>query len=205
MVQGPREPREAMPVRAALTRRSVLRALAGGGAALGAGLALGPLALADTADTADTTAGNRRLVLHNTHTLESLSVEYCRDGAYCAVALASVDRVLRDHRTGDVHAIDPALLDLLHEAAARTGHEPEFEVISGYRSPRSNALLHERSSGVAAHSLHMEGRAIDVRLLGCELGRLRDVALDLERGGVGFYRVSQFVHVDTGRVRAWSG
>jgi len=201
-----------MPGRATLTRRSVLRSLACGTVALGCGVALVPLARAarpgegeGAGSSPRAGAGHRRLVLHNTHTLESLAVEYCRDGAYCASALASVDHVLRDHRNGEVHAIDPALLDLLHAAAVRAGHDPEFEVISGYRSPLTNALLHERSRGVAAHSLHMEGRAIDVRLVGCDLAVLRDVALGLERGGVGFYRASQFVHVDTGRVRAWSG
>ena len=204
MVRGPREQHAAIPVRAALTRRALLASLAAGATLLGGGLALGPLARATTREPVAGGA-NRRLVLHNTHTLESLSVEYCRDGAYCTDALARVDHVLRDHRTGEVHVIDPALLDLLHEVAARAGHHPEFEVISGYRSPASNALMHVRSSGVAAHSLHMQGRAIDLRLVGCELGVVRDVALGLGRGGVGFYRASQFVHVDTGRVRTWSG
>lgn len=204
MVRDRREQVRAHPGRAALTRRALLRSLAGAAAALGAGIAAGPPARAATSVPAPE-AGNRRLVLHNTHTLESLTVEYFRDGAYSAAALASVDRVLRDHRTGEVHAIAPGLLDLLYDVAARAGHDPEFEVISGYRSARSNALLQERSSGVASHSLHMEGRAIDVRLVGCELGALRDAALGLGRGGVGFYRASQFVHVDVGRVRAWSG
>jgi uncharacterized protein YcbK (DUF882 family) len=148
---------------------------------------------------------SRALTLHNTHTLESLSIEFCRAGDYLPAALAAIDHVLRDHRTNDVHPIDPKLLDLLHALAVRGGREPEFEVISGYRSARTNALLHERSSGVAAHSLHMEGRAIDIRLVGLDVALTRDLGLELARGGVGYYRASQFVHLDTGRLRAWSG
>jgi uncharacterized protein YcbK (DUF882 family) len=101
--------------------------------------------------------------------------------------------------------MDPALLDLLHDVAMRAGRDPEFEVISGYRSPATNAQLHERSGGVASHSLHMEGRAIDIRLVGYDVARTRDVGLALARGGVGYYRSSAFVHLDTGRLRAWSG
>jgi uncharacterized protein YcbK (DUF882 family) len=183
--------------RAALwSRRAACRALLAGAA--GVGLARGARAAAPV-------PGARRITFHNTHTLESLSVEYCRDGGYCAEALAAVDRVLRDHRNGAVHPIDPTLLDLLSAAALRVGREAEFEVISGYRSPASNAALHARSRGVAAHSLHMEGRAIDVRLAGCDLARLRDTGLALGRGGVGYYPGAAFVHLDTGRVRSWSG
>jgi len=104
-----------------------------------------------------------------------------------------------------VHAIDPRLLDVLHDVASRLGRDAEFEVISGYRSPESNAAMHARSGGVAAHSLHMEGRAIDVRLVGCDVPRLRDAGLGLGRGGVGFYPSLQFVHLDTGRIRTWQG
>ena len=179
---------------ATLTRRGVL---ALGGAA--AASMLLPRAL--RAEVAPT----RRIVLHNTHTAETLATDYCRDGRYCTDALADVRRVLRDHRNGAEHAIDPALLDLLCVAAERCGRDAEFEVISGYRSPESNAAMHARSNGVAAHSLHMEGRAIDVRLVGCDLARLRDEGLALSRGGVGFYRGLQFVHLDTGRVRTWNG
>lgn len=181
------------------SRRRVLRALATGALAVGGLVALPRGARAQAPSEA------RHLVLHNTHTLETLRVEYCRDGEYRADSLARIDQVLRDHRTGDAHPIDPDLLDLLHDVAARCDRDAEFEVISGYRSPATNAKLHERSSGVATRSLHMDGRAIDVRLVGCDLGKLRDRALGLQRGGVGFYRASQFVHLDTGRVRTWAG
>ena len=181
-----------------LTRRAALRALALGSAGALAWLAAPRLATAASVPT-------RRIVLHNTHTLESLSVDYCQDGRYFGPALTAVNQVLRDHRNGAVHPIDPALLDVLHAAAGHCDRDAEFEVISGYRSPESNAAMHARSSGVAAKSLHMEGRAIDVRLVGCDLARLRDAGLALGGGGVGYYRGSQFVHLDTGRVRAWVG
>ncbi len=186
------------PHRGTLTRRTALRSLALGGAGALALLAAPRPALAGA-------TASRRIVLHNTHTQESLAVEYCRDGGYCGPALAAVNHVLRDHRNGAEHPIDPALLDVLHSAATRCDRDPEFEVISGYRSPESNAAMHARSPGVAAKSLHMEGRAIDVRLVGCDLARLRDAGLALGLGGVGYYRGPQFVHLDTGRVRTWVG
>jgi len=182
------------------SRRATLRVLGLGGAGLFASLAAPRVALALARDTAP-----RRLVLHNTHTRESLAVDYCRDGRYCDDALGKVNQVLRDHRNGAVHAIDPGLLDVLHDVALHLDRDPEFEVISGYRSPQSNAAMHARSGGVAAHSLHMEGRAIDVRLVGCDVSRLRDAGLGLGRGGVGFYPSLQFVHLDTGRIRTWRG
>lgn len=182
------------------SRRALLRALGFGGAGLAASLVVPRVALGLTRDTSP-----RRLVLHNTHTRESLAVDYCRDGRYCEDALGAVNQVLRDHRNGAVHTIDPGLLDVLHDVAARLDRDPEFEVISGYRSPESNAAMHARSGGVAAHSLHMEGRAIDVRLVGCDVSRLRDAGLGLGRGGVGFYPSLQFVHLDTGRIRRWQG
>lgn len=173
-----------------------------GALALGLGAAgLRPAAAAAL----DTPAGTRSLVLHNTHTAETVRAAYCRDGAWCTDGLAAIERALRDHRTGDHHPIDRGLLDFLHDVAERCDREPEFEVISGYRSPRTNAKLQSRSAGVAKKSLHMEGRAIDVRLVGHDLGALRDTALGLQRGGVGYYAGSRFVHLDTGRVRAWSG
>ncbi len=187
-----------------LTRRNVLSGLIGG-----AGLVLGATALPSFA-AADVTVErgfghSRSLTLHNTHTQESVTVEYYALGAYRPDALLKLNHALRDHRTGDVHVMDPALIDLLHTVAWRADHDAEFEVISGYRSPLTNAILHERSSGVASHSLHMEGRAIDIRLVGCDLAKTRDIALGLQVGGVGYYQASQFVHLDTGRVRAWAG
>src|SRR5882724_8958011 len=134
-----------------LTRRSACGAFAAGLAAAAAPRAGAEAQVA------------RRLQLRNIHTLESLDVEYWRDGAYSAQGLAQVNQVLRDHRDGAVHPIDPQLLDLLHEVARLCECAPVFEVISGYRSPASNAAMHARSNGVAAHSLHVEGRAIDVR------------------------------------------
>jgi uncharacterized protein YcbK (DUF882 family) len=183
-------------------RRRVLQALGLGAVALGLSAA-GVRPAAATVPVAP--AGTRSLVLHNTHTAETVRAAYCRDGAWCEDGLASIERVLRDHRTGDVHPIDRNLLELLHDVAARCEREPEFEVISGYRSPHTNARLNARSSGVAKKSLHMEGRAIDVRLVGHDLGKLRDAALGMQRGGVGYYAGSRFVHLDTGRVRSWAG
>ncbi len=183
------------------SRRRTLHALGGGALALGLLQAGAGTALA----AAPAPTGARRLVFHNLHTHETVRVDYCVDGRYCADGLARIDHVLRDHRSGDVHVIDRNLLDLLHDVAGRAGRDAEYEVISGYRSPASNAMLHARSGGVARRSLHMDGRAIDVRLVGYDLAKLRDQALALERGGVGYYRASQFVHLDTGRVRTWAG
>ena len=143
------------------------------------------------------------LTLYNTHTGETLALGDWHDEA--GGTLAGASHVLRDHRDGAEHAIDPKLLDLLLEVAAACGCAPVFEVISGYRSPASNAAMHARSAGVSAHSLHMEGRAIDVRLRGCALERLRDAGLALGRGGVGYYPGPGFVHLDTGRPRRWVG
>jgi uncharacterized protein YcbK (DUF882 family) len=145
----------------------------------------------------------RALSFRHTHTGESLSVSYYENGAYLPEALARVDRLLRDFRTGEVHPIDPELLDILHEAARTAGSRGVYEVVSGYRSPATNAALREKSNGVARRSLHMQGRAIDVRLTDVETAELREIALALKRGGVGYYAKSGFVHLDTGRFRTW--
>ena len=117
--------------------------------------------------------------------------------------IAEFARVLRDHRNGETRPIDPRLLDQLHDVREKLGLSQAFRVISGYRSPTSNAMLHERSSGVASNSLHLQGRAIDISAPGIALERLRAAALDAHAGGVGYYPRSGFVHLDTGRVRVW--
>jgi uncharacterized protein YcbK (DUF882 family) len=147
----------------------------------------------------------RLLSLVNTHTGESLQAEYFTASAYSSDALRRLNHLLRDHRSGESHAIDPQLFDAMHRLAELAQRDPEFEVISGYRSPASNAKLSAASSGVARNSLHMQGRAIDVRLRGVDCKRLRDLALSMQQGGVGYYPKSAFVHLDTGRVRSWSG
>ena len=145
----------------------------------------------------------RALRLDNLHTGEKLSVEYFSGEAYLPDALGAVNHLLRDFRTGDVGTMDAGLLDLLHSLALFTASSRPFQVISGYRSPATNAALHRRSSGVASGSLHMRGQAIDIRLADVPLATLRDAARSLQRGGVGYYPASDFVHVDTGRVRTW--
>lgn len=146
---------------------------------------------------------SRSLRFDHLHTGERLSVEYFSAGVYVPEGLGAVDRLLRDFRTGDVHPIDPRLLDLLHVLGGATGSQRPFQVISGYRSPATNQMLRSRSEGVAFGSLHLTGQAIDIRLPDVPLTRLRDAALATGRGGVGYYPVSDFVHVDTGRVRRW--
>ena len=145
----------------------------------------------------------RALRFTHTHTGERLAIEYFSDGTYWPDALATVNHFLRDFRTGDVHVIDPELLDLLHRLAGTTESSKPFQVISGYRSPATNEMLRHRSEGVAAGSLHMSGQAIDIRLADVPLAKLRRAAFEVHRGGVGYYPTSDFVHVDTGRVRLW--
>ena len=145
----------------------------------------------------------RALSCDNLHTGEKLAVEYFQADHYLPDALAAINHLLRDFRTGDVGAMDPALLDLLHGLGMLTGSKRAFQIISGYRSPASNAALHQRSAGVVSGSLHMRGQAIDIRLADVPLTALRNAALALRAGGVGYYAASNFVHVDCGRVRAW--
>lgn len=149
------------------------------------------------------TKGNKSLTFHNLHTDERLNVTYWKDGAYDPRSLQQVNKVLRDFRTGDVYPMRPALLDLLHDLQTRLGNHNTIEVISGYRSPKTNALLSSLSDGVAKQSLHMKGMAIDIRLQGSTLRQIQNAALFMRRGGVGYYPSSGFVHVDIGRVRHW--
>ena len=166
--------------------------------ATGAGLLFAPLGAVCARP-----SPTRSLSLVNTHTGEALYAEYCSDGIYQAGCLAQVNRFLRDFRSGEIHAIDPRLLDLLYRLQVLANRAATYEVISGYRSRQTNAALRRASAGVAEHSLHMDGRAIDVRMTGFHSRKLRDLALSLRSGGVAYYARSDFVHLDTGPVRSW--
>jgi uncharacterized protein YcbK (DUF882 family) len=148
-------------------------------------------------------SGARRLSFYSLHTQESLSTVFRQDGRLVPAALSEIDWHLRDFRTGDVHVMDPDLLDLLHWLGRAMAYEGPIHVISGYRSPETNAMLAAQSGGVAKNSYHVRGMAIDIRLPGRSLREVQRAALDLARGGVGFYPRSDFVHVDTGPVRSW--
>jgi uncharacterized protein YcbK (DUF882 family) len=190
-----------MPSFERLSRRHFL----GLGAAATVG-ALLPARAAEAAAADVSIAPDRSLSFFHTHTSERLTTAYCCDGEYVAAELAGINHLLRDFRVNEIKPIDPRLLDLLFELNGRLGTDQPFHVISGYRSPQTNAMLHERGgahSGVATHSLHMDGKAIDIRVPGIKLAHLRDTAKALRVGGVGYYPASNFVHVDTGRVRYW--
>src|SRR3954471_2225678 len=171
---------------------------------LGAGLAAAASSLlAPAAFASQGAAGDRALSFYNTHTDEKLSATYARGNAFDKGALKDINHILRDFRTGDVHPIDVNLLDLLTELHRKTGSQQPFQIISGYRSPKTNSMLSAESNGVAKRSMHLDGKAIDIRLADVNLGTLHETAVSLKRGGVGMYTASNFVHVDTGRVRYW--
>jgi uncharacterized protein YcbK (DUF882 family) len=147
-----------------------------------------------------------RLRFYNTHTNERIDIVYRRGDNYLPEALAKLDRYLRDPLTGAVNHFEPRLFDLLYDLTASLNDAGgEIDVICGYRTPATNEFLRTRSanSGVAVHSLHMQAEAIDIRLPGVATAAVRDAALRLQRGGVGYYPVSNFVHVDVGSVRRW--
>jgi uncharacterized protein YcbK (DUF882 family) len=150
-------------------------------------------------------ASERSLSFLNLHTGETLKATYYEGGAYLPDALSAVNKVMRDFRTGDVHPIDTHVLDTLSAISARLDVNEPIHVICGYRSPQTNAALAAKSGEVAKHSLHMDGQAMDIRLPGVDLANLHKAAVSLGRGGVGYYPVSNFVHVDVGRVRSWNG
>lgn len=145
----------------------------------------------------------KKISLYNLHTDESLEVTYCADGEYIPEALHQIDNILRDHRSGEIKPIDTGLLDLLHTICRIAKADSPIHIISGYRSAATNAKLHKSTTGVAGNSLHIHGKAADIRLPGCELKFLRQIAVKLRAGGVGYYAKSDFIHVDTGRVRYW--
>ena len=148
-------------------------------------------------------ADARQLSFYHTHTRQSLDVVYYQNGEYVGSALTEINRFLKDFRTGDVAEMDPKLLDILYDLRNELDSDETFEVISAYRSPKTNEMLRANSGGVARNSQHLLGNAIDVRLRGTKTKKLRDTALEMQRGGVGYYEKSDFVHLDTGRVRRW--
>jgi uncharacterized protein YcbK (DUF882 family) len=147
--------------------------------------------------------GSHKVFFRNAHTGESFSGAYRIGDKYLPEAFRQINHIMRDFRTGDVKMIDPHLVDLMYWLHYMSGSSEPFEIVSGYRSPETNARLRRASSGVAKRSLHMEGRAVDLRLEDTALSRLRKLAIDMKAGGVGFYPRSNFIHIDTGRVRQW--
>jgi len=145
----------------------------------------------------------RSLSFYHTHTGEKIKTCYWAEGDYVEEGVREINQILRDHRTGEVYDMDQGLLDLLYLLQARVGNTQSFQIISGYRSPKTNAMLSSKSKGVAKRSYHMQGKAIDIRLNGCDLKQLHKAALSLKAGGVGYYPSSDFIHVDVGRVRRW--
>ncbi len=184
-----------------LNRRSFL----GAGAVVSAAGALTPWS-ASAGEVPAKKKVTRTLSFFNTHTGERLKAEYCCDGIYDPEALSQLNHILRDFRANEVKSIDPKLFDLLHELGGVLETDTPFHIISGYRSPNTNTMLRTRGgadTGVASKSLHMVGKAIDIRVPGTKLDHLRAAARSLKLGGVGYYPSSNFVHVDTGRVRYW--
>lgn len=145
-----------------------------------------------------------RLNLYNLHTEEKLAVRYrSSSGKYDSEALKDIKWILRCHHNGEMHEIDRELLEFVNLVSRKFGSQKEIQIISGYRSPEYNRMLVQGRRGVAGHSLHMEGKAIDIRITGVNLRTLRNEALGMELGGVGYYRRSRFVHLDSGRFRRW--
>ena len=144
------------------------------------------------------------LRLYNTHTGERMEIAYRRGDQYISGALAKLDYFLRDHRTGDVRRFDPRLYDILYDLTASIGRpDGEIDIVCGYRTSTTNESLRAHTTGVAKNSLHIQAEAIDLRMPGIDTLKLRQAALALRRGGVGYYPHSDFIHVDTGRVRQW--
>jgi uncharacterized protein YcbK (DUF882 family) len=167
-------------------------------------LLLGISALSHAGESAVQPEPVYRLRLYHTHTNEWIDLVYRVGDAYIPSAIDRLDQFLRDHRTGDVIQLDRRVFDLLHDLTAAVGRpDAEIDIICGYRTPWSNDFLRRTTQGVASHSLHVQGEAIDIRMPGVSTSKLRDIALTLHRGGVGYYPESRFVHVDVGRVRRW--
>ena len=173
------------------SRRNILRL------SLAAGLSLACPAVVAAS------TGRRVLSMHNLHTGESVRAAYWADGGYLSDGLAALNELLRDHRANEVGAMEPQLLDDVHRLHGLTGSREPVHIISGYRTPKTNAKLRKRGNGVAKKSLHMRGMAIDLRVPDVPTARLRELAISMKAGGVGYYGKSDFIHMDIGRVRFW--
>jgi uncharacterized protein YcbK (DUF882 family) len=191
-----------MPVR--VTRREFLLKATAGALCVLPPMVRGQPAAVAAADEAP--VEERYLQFFNTHTRETVKAVYKRGDEFVPEALDAFKKAALDHRNGEMHEMDPRLFDQLFDLARAAQLEPHYDIISGYRSPASNNQMSARpGSGVSKRSLHMQGRAMDVRLKGCSTARLRDLALAAKRGGVGYYEKSDFVHIDTGSFRTWIG
>lgn len=186
-----------MPHQISSCRRNFLRKMGG----LTAGLAVSSTAFAKL----PSTPVERSLQFYNLHTGESLTTTFCIEGSFVKDSLRDINHLLRDHRTNEVCMMDPRLLTLLDDLRNMVGAKQPFHIISGYRSPATNQMLSSQSNGVAKKSLHMQGKAIDIRVPGVDTRVLQKSALALKGGGVGLYTRSDFVHLDVGRVRSWGG
>ncbi|MEJ2116042.1 MAG: DUF882 domain-containing protein [Gammaproteobacteria bacterium] len=177
-----------------INRRSFLK----GSAALAASGTFPQLIHASTGQSSERTLG-----FINLHTDETLRCCYWANGEYDLNSLNEINHILRDHRTNDIYDMDANLIDLLHNLHEITGSKSPFHIISAYRSPKTNEKLRQTSNGVAKRSLHLQGKAIDIRLPDVGLKHLRDAAISLKAGGVGYYAKSNFIHIDTGKPRSW--
>ncbi len=177
------------------SRRAFLRTISG----LTAGLAVSSSAFGKV----NRPSPEKTLALHNLHTGESLKTTFYAAGGYLPESLSEINYLLRDHRANQIYQMDPKLLHLLYDLKGLLGASQPFHVISAYRSPATNAMLSQHSNKVAKKSLHMQGKAIDIRLPGVDIKHLHRAALSLKGGGVGLYSRSDFIHLDVGRLRRW--
>jgi uncharacterized protein YcbK (DUF882 family) len=170
---------------------------------LAAAASVAAVGLAAPAEAARRPPAIKSLLLENVHTGDRLKTTFWADGKYVRSSMHEVNWILRDHHSGDVHAMDPRLLDLLYDLKTKLRTPGPIQIISGYRSPSTNAMLASMTDGVARNSLHMQGMAVDIRVPDRQLRKVHKAAVSLEAGGVGYYPRSGFVHVDVGRIRYW--
>ncbi len=182
-----------------MSRRKLLKWAAGTTAAS----LITPQAFASTQELAIPLPDAKSIKLINTHTGEKTSVTFWEGGRYHMEALAEINKILRDHRQNEITEMDIKLIDKVHEVTSLLDTNHWVQVISGYRSPKTNAMLQAAGRNVATNSMHTVGKAIDIWIPGFDINQLHKAALKTRCGGVGKYSRSQFVHMDTGRVRTW--